>query len=135
MIATSFWNDFTRSLATDLKDYVVDAMKVWVIIYLEFPEGYGEREAMEIQNAENRFAIIQTTMFASLMSVQSPLYLYTAEACYLQSCKNTSGKNLYCNDDRFDSYHRKGVFFAYQRIISRPSSDTTPLLTLAVFLF
>jgi hypothetical protein len=54
MVATSFWNAFTRSLAADLKDYVVDAMKIGVIIYLEFPEGCGEREAREIQNAENR---------------------------------------------------------------------------------
>ena len=54
MIATSFWNALTRSLTANLKDYVVDAMKVGVIIYLEFPEGCGEREAREIQNAENR---------------------------------------------------------------------------------
>ena len=54
MVATSFWNAFTRDLDADLKDYVVDAMKVGVIIYLEFPEGCGQREAREIQNAENR---------------------------------------------------------------------------------
>ena len=54
MIATSFWNAFTRKLAADLKGYVVDAMKVGVIIYLEFPEGCGELEAREIQNAEKR---------------------------------------------------------------------------------
>jgi hypothetical protein len=54
MVATSFWNAFTRSLAADLKDYVVDAMKIGVIIYLEFPEGCGRREARDIQNAENR---------------------------------------------------------------------------------
>ena len=51
MVATSFWNAFTANLDADLKDYVVDAMKVGVIIYLEFPEGCGERKARDIQNA------------------------------------------------------------------------------------
>ena len=54
MVATSFWNTFTANLADDLKDYVVDAMKVRLIIYLEFPEGCGNREARDIQNAEKR---------------------------------------------------------------------------------
>ena len=54
MVATSFWNTFTANLADDLKGYVVDAMKVGVIIYLEFPEGCGKREARDIQNAEKR---------------------------------------------------------------------------------
>ena len=54
MVATSFWNAFTNSLAADLKCYVVDAMKIGVIIYLEFPEGCGDRQARDIQNAENR---------------------------------------------------------------------------------
>jgi hypothetical protein len=44
MVATSFWNAFTRSLAANLKTYVVDAMKIGLIINLEFPEGCGERE-------------------------------------------------------------------------------------------
>ena len=37
MVATSFWNAFTtntRSLTAYLKDYVVDAMNVGMIIYL-----------------------------------------------------------------------------------------------------
>ena len=54
MVATSFWNAFTNNLASDLKNYVVDAMKIGVIIYLEFPEGCGDREARDIRNAENR---------------------------------------------------------------------------------
>lgn len=54
MVATSFWNAFTANLAADLKHCVVDAMKVGVIIYLEFPEGCGERKARDIQNAEKR---------------------------------------------------------------------------------
>jgi len=54
MVATSFWNAFTANLDADLKDYAVDAMKVGVIIYLEFPEGCGERNARDIQNAEKR---------------------------------------------------------------------------------
>ena len=54
MVATSFWNAFTNSLAADLKNYVVDAMKIGVIIYLEFPEGCGDRDTRDIQNAENR---------------------------------------------------------------------------------
>ena len=55
MVATSFWNAFMANLASDLKYCVVDAMKVGVIIYLEFPEGCGERKAGDIQNAEKRF--------------------------------------------------------------------------------
>jgi hypothetical protein len=55
MVATSFWNAFTRSLPANLKNYVVDAMKIGMIIYLEFPECRREREARDIQNAENRF--------------------------------------------------------------------------------
>ena len=54
MAATSFWNAFTNSLAADLKNYVVDAVKIGVIIYLEFPEGCGDRDARDIQNAEIR---------------------------------------------------------------------------------
>jgi hypothetical protein len=53
MVATSFWNAFTRNIAADLKDYVVDAMKIGMIIYIEFPE-HWEREARDIQNAEKR---------------------------------------------------------------------------------
>lgn len=53
-IATSFWNAFTAKLPADLKGYVVDAMKVGMIIYLEFPEGCGKREERDIQNAEMR---------------------------------------------------------------------------------
>lgn len=54
MVATSFWNAFTRSLAAHLKGYFVDAMKIWVVIYLELPEGCGKREARDSKNAENR---------------------------------------------------------------------------------
>ncbi|KAF5369725.1 hypothetical protein D9757_011994 [Collybiopsis confluens] len=54
MVATSFWKALTANLDFDLREYVVDAMKVGVIIYLEFPEGCGEREKREIQNAEKR---------------------------------------------------------------------------------
>ena len=54
MAATSFWNAFTNSLAADLINYVVDAVKIGVIIYLEFPEGCGDRDARDIQNAEIR---------------------------------------------------------------------------------
>jgi hypothetical protein len=53
IIATSFWNALTKNLAADYKNYVVDAMKVGLIIYLEFPELW-ERELRDIQNAENR---------------------------------------------------------------------------------
>ena len=51
MVAASLYNAFTRNPVADLKNYVVDAMKVRVIIYIEFPEGRRERD---IQNAENR---------------------------------------------------------------------------------
>lgn len=54
IVAKSFWDAFTKSLADDLKGHVVDAMKIGVILYLEFPENCGKREVRDIQNAENR---------------------------------------------------------------------------------
>lgn len=54
MVATSFWNGFTKALSADLKSIVVDAMKVGLIIYVEFPESCGIRKEKNIQNAEMR---------------------------------------------------------------------------------
>ena len=54
MVATSFWNTLTANLAADLKGYVVDAMKVGLIICLEFPEGCGKLKVRDIQNVEKR---------------------------------------------------------------------------------
>jgi hypothetical protein len=48
MVATSFWNAFVADLAADIKDYVVDAMKIGMIIHIEFPESCGKREARDI---------------------------------------------------------------------------------------
>jgi hypothetical protein len=53
MIATSFWKSFTANLPIDLKGHVVDAMKIGLIIYFEFPEGC-KREERDMQNAEKR---------------------------------------------------------------------------------
>ena len=75
MVATSFWNAFTKNIAADLKDYVVDAMKIGLIIYLEFPER-RERELRDIQNAEKRLQWFEDVFRPLAESVdQDLLYL------------------------------------------------------------
>jgi len=88
MVATSFWNAFTANLAADFKDYVVDAMKVGLIIYLEFPEGCGKREERDIQNAEKRlqwFDDVFKPLCSLSLSLSTKSSSICTETCYL-SC-------------------------------------------------
>ena len=69
MVATSFWNTLTANLAAEMKGYVVDAMKVGLIICLEFTEGCGKTEGERHSKCREAFEMVrrsvQTTLFTS----------------------------------------------------------------------
>lgn len=60
-VAEAFWNSLTASIPWSFKPKVVDAMKIGMILVVQFPERLGVRQDIDIQNAETRLQWIEDT--------------------------------------------------------------------------